>query len=89
MHGAIPPLPQYAFMALCLVKHRDFTFNLRILRNVFQTVKVRLSQCLTKHHAMKAYRGVVVLLHAFLPSALDGGEWPAPLPGKEPLVSTG
>jgi hypothetical protein len=23
MRGAIPPLPQYAFMAWCLVKHRD------------------------------------------------------------------
>jgi hypothetical protein len=29
MSGVIPPLPQYAFMALCLVKHRDnFTFTL-------------------------------------------------------------
>jgi hypothetical protein len=29
MRGAIPPLPQYAFMAWCLVKHRDnFTFTL-------------------------------------------------------------
>jgi hypothetical protein len=27
MCGAIPPLPQYTFMAWCLVKHRDnFTF---------------------------------------------------------------
>jgi hypothetical protein len=27
MRGAIPPLPKYAFMAWCLVKHRDnFTF---------------------------------------------------------------
>jgi hypothetical protein len=29
MRGTIPPLPQYAFMAWCLVKHRDnfnFTF---------------------------------------------------------------
>jgi len=27
MRGAIPPLPQYAFMAECLVKHRNnFTF---------------------------------------------------------------
>jgi hypothetical protein len=23
MHGAVPPLPQYVFMAWCLVKHRD------------------------------------------------------------------
>jgi hypothetical protein len=29
MLGAIPPLPQYVFMAWCLVKHRDnFTFYL-------------------------------------------------------------
>jgi hypothetical protein len=29
MRGAIPPLPQYAFMAWCLVKHRDnFTLPL-------------------------------------------------------------
>jgi hypothetical protein len=28
MRGAIPPLPQYVFMAWCLVKHRDnFTFS--------------------------------------------------------------
>jgi hypothetical protein len=28
MRGAIPPLPQYFFMAWCLVKHRDnFTFT--------------------------------------------------------------
>jgi hypothetical protein len=28
MHGAIPPLPQYVFMAWHLVKHRDiFTFT--------------------------------------------------------------
>jgi hypothetical protein len=27
MRGAIPPLPQYIFIAWCLVKHRDnFTF---------------------------------------------------------------
>jgi hypothetical protein len=29
MRGAIPPLPQFVFMAWCLVKHRDnFTFTL-------------------------------------------------------------
>jgi hypothetical protein len=31
MHGATPPLPQYVFMAWCLVKRRDnFTFNIEI-----------------------------------------------------------
>jgi hypothetical protein len=30
MNGAIPPLSQYAFMAWCVVKHRDnFTSTLR------------------------------------------------------------
>jgi hypothetical protein len=28
-------------------------------------VKVKLSLCLTKHHAMKAYWGVEVYLHSF------------------------
>jgi hypothetical protein len=32
MRGAIPPLPQYVFMAWCLVKHRDnFTFHLNVI----------------------------------------------------------
>jgi hypothetical protein len=37
MRGAIPPLPQYALMALCLVEHRDnftFTFNLMEWRQI-------------------------------------------------------
>jgi hypothetical protein len=36
--------------------------------------------CLTKHHAMKTYWGMEVKLHAFLTSALDGGEWSASRP---------
>jgi hypothetical protein len=32
--GVIPPLLQYAFMALCLVKHRDnFTFTATLKHN--------------------------------------------------------
>jgi hypothetical protein len=35
MLGAIPPLPQYAFMAWCLVKHRDnFTFTFTATREI-------------------------------------------------------
>jgi hypothetical protein len=40
-------------------------------------LKIKLSLCLTKHHAMKTYLGVEGQLHAFLTSALDGGEWSA------------
>jgi hypothetical protein len=33
MSGAMPPLPQYAFMAWCLVKHSDnFTIKSKIMR---------------------------------------------------------
>jgi hypothetical protein len=31
---------------------------------------------------MKTYREVEVLVHAFLTSALDGGEWPTSQPGR-------
>jgi hypothetical protein len=46
MSGAITPLPQYAFMAWCLVKHRDnFTFTLpylfACLLHIHQTEKSR------------------------------------------------
>jgi hypothetical protein len=38
MSGAIHPLPQYAFMAWCLVKHRDnFAFTLENLRTTHIT----------------------------------------------------
>jgi hypothetical protein len=33
MRGAIPPLLQYAFMALCLVQHRD-NFTLPYMENI-------------------------------------------------------
>jgi hypothetical protein len=45
MSGAIPPLPQYAFMAWCSVKHRDnstFTFTLPF------TVKAKLKNLYTQ-----------------------------------------
>jgi hypothetical protein len=34
------------------------------------------------HYAMKAYRGVDVLIHIFFTSALVGGEWSALRPGR-------
>jgi len=38
--------------------------------------------CLTKHHAMKTHSGVKVQIHAFLTSALAGGEWSASCPDR-------
>jgi len=34
MLGAIPQIPQYAFMAWCLVKHRDFNFTIQPFENL-------------------------------------------------------
>jgi hypothetical protein len=45
-------------------------------------IKVKLSLCLTKHHAMKTYGGVKVQFYAFLTSVLDGGDWSASPPGR-------
>jgi hypothetical protein len=54
---------QYVFMVWCLVKHRDnFTFTLpsgytTFILNILDVVKVKVkvSLCLTKHHAIKTY----------------------------------
>jgi hypothetical protein len=45
MRGGIPPLPQYVFMAWCLVKHRDnFTFlAFYIIIIIIIIIAVRLS----------------------------------------------
>jgi len=46
-----------------------------LVKTVHGQVKVKLSLCLTEHHAMEVYWGVEVLIHAFLTSALDGRDW--------------
>jgi hypothetical protein len=54
--------------------------------------KVKLSLCLIKHCAMKAFGGVEVCLQPFLTLALTGDEWsvyaqaplPPPVPGLQP-----
>jgi hypothetical protein len=40
--------------------------------------------CFTVHYAIKTYGGVEVYIHAFLTSALVGGEWSASRPGRFP-----
>jgi hypothetical protein len=42
----------------------------------------KLSLFLTKHYATKTYWGEEVYIHAFLISALDGGEWSASRHGR-------
>jgi hypothetical protein len=45
MRGAMPPLPQYVFMAWCLVKHRD-NFYLLPLRQFFKSQNKGTFKCL-------------------------------------------
>jgi hypothetical protein len=58
MRGAIPPLPQYVFVAWCLVKHRDnftFTFNIFLILDLpvlFKMLNLLLS---VNFYKMKFY----------------------------------
>jgi hypothetical protein len=62
----------------------DFTDCVRSKRYCYQHRTYILVTCtlLTKHHAMKAYLGVEVYLHAFLISALDGNNRSASRTGR-------
>lgn len=42
-------------------------------------VKVKVTLCFIRHDAVKAW-GIKVVLHSFLTSALDGGDWSASRP---------
>jgi hypothetical protein len=53
MRGVIPLLPQYVFMAWCLVKHRDFTFYTFYLYSGQECVELYL-------HSPIRFRGVVL-----------------------------
>jgi hypothetical protein len=67
MRGAITPLPQYAFMAWCLVKHRDnftFTFSvvdfcvsvIYVLRKIWSNIS---GESKTVYHKNKQYITVI------------------------------
>jgi hypothetical protein len=43
-------------------------------------VNTKLSVCLTKYHAKKAYGEVNILIHICMTLALCGGEWSASCP---------
>jgi hypothetical protein len=62
---------------LCLHQLLLSRFNF-LLKNK----KVNFSLCLTKHYAMKAYKGVDVYIYIFVTSALVGGDWSASRPGR-------
>jgi hypothetical protein len=73
MRGAISPLPQYAFMAWCLVKHRDnftFTFYVAVLTvtNSNKTVYDRLNIEIAGSNPV---RGMDVCLRVSVLFALD------------------
>jgi hypothetical protein len=45
MRGATPPLPQYVFMARCLVKHRDnLTLYLLLQQDEFIVIYIKTGQ---------------------------------------------
>jgi hypothetical protein len=62
MRGGIPPLPQYAFMAWCLVKHRDnFTFTYRY----FMLPLPSSYPCGRQFDCFRKYAGFVLFLFCF------------------------
>jgi hypothetical protein len=65
------------------------TINLKLPFKISKIayIKVRLSLYFTLSTTpLRRIGGVEVYLHAFLTLAIDGGEWSASPPGKEPLV---
>jgi hypothetical protein len=64
MHKAIPPLPQYAFMAWCLINHRDFTPH--IFRNLIisDSIDSLLLWNLKVHYCVPPLIAVLTHLHS-------------------------
>jgi hypothetical protein len=62
MRGAIHSLPQYAFMAWCLVKHRDnFTFYLYIINIPAEEFK-KFGTVTNKQFVYKSHEGINFLM---------------------------
>jgi hypothetical protein len=60
-----------------------FTVKAVIIKcNSVSTVKVKFYLSLTKHHNLKMYLEVEVLVNEFLTSTMHGGEWSASHPGR-------
>jgi hypothetical protein len=86
MSGAIPPLPQYAFMAWCLVKHRDnFTFtwaehDTRVseMRNAYSILVGKPTNYITpwfKDFAEQFMLQLIDKLHRFLTVLATARHW--------------
>jgi len=63
MHGAISPLPQYAFMVWCLVKHRDnFTFTFTVLcSDSYHFEKQQDTRCAHYNHSPQTDTCIVLM----------------------------
>ena len=71
IHDPIPT-PQYIFFKI--------HFNITLLALTLSKVKVFI--CLSEHRVLQKYGDVDVQLHAFLSSALVGGDWSASGPSR-------
>jgi hypothetical protein len=65
MHGAIPPLPQYVFMAWCLVEHRDNFRIFSIINNNYNDYTEIKNKCSCNENATYLNHDVTSVLHAF------------------------
>jgi len=64
MRGSIPPIPQYLFMAWCLVKHRDnFTFTFYIYDLLISSSACLVVAMKLKDKQAYRFRAVATLLY--------------------------
>jgi hypothetical protein len=63
MSGAIPPLSHYAFMAWCLVKHKDnFTFYFNVAKFKYLRATETNRDCIHEEIKGKLFSGIAATL---------------------------
>jgi hypothetical protein len=67
VEGNYPETPPLPLQEWPLKAHITFNEYFGVICRPLCEGKVEMSQCLTKHHAMKTYGGVEVQLHEFNP----------------------